>query len=474
MAVVLNRSILSLKIGEWFKLEANETVAWSSDNANVLIDEKGWVVALRDRLRPDGQATITATGSIGTATCKITIVPWRAEKHNVAIEKVYTSTHVQGLLPSKLNNKIVVADGVELYEAINGDIGNLKHLATFPHNLANIPIIETPFGFFAWTSNGYSGANTTAHIYRSTDLVNWVVEKETDFSGLYHSMDWYFDGTTLFVYAAEYGTDLDHRFKLMRGAFTSASTGTWTTIKEFYSQNEYKNSGLSPSIRHFHLVTVDKSNGYVYAGSGDSDHECFLLLSTDNGETFKVLGTGSQEYRILSVWFTEKYIYWNMDSALNQRVFRLAKANLTAQAPGNDLKEEVAALVNGSHWFHCWAKDEYVDDIVVMGSAPEGQQRDWLSRLFSIKELPDESVEVSELIALPSSTPDVYDNGITMYAQLEPKFFHDGRLYVRGRYTNPPASSSNNWLSGLMRFNIHRKMSKPKKREWRETYNFIN
>lgn len=471
MTIRLNRSILSLKVGEWFKLEANKAVTWSSNNPHVHVDKDGWVVALRNKLRPDGQAIITATSGAETATCQVTIVTWTTEKHSV-VSKVFPSTSLQGLLPSKLSNKIVAGDGKDLYEVVNGDFSNLRHLATFPDNLGNLPIIETPFGFFAWTSNGYTGVNTKAHIYHSTDLINWTVEVETDFSGLYHSIDWYYDGTKVYVYASEYGTNLDHRFKVIRGTYTATGVGTWATIKEFYSQNEFKNSGLSPSIRHFHLVTVDKSTGYVYVGSGDSDHECFLLLSKDNGDTFKVLGTNSQEYRILSVWFTKTYIYWNMDSASGQRVFRLAKSNLDAQSVDNDLKETVATLDNGSHWFHCWAKDELGEDIVIMGASPEGEKRDWLSRLFSFKELPNLKVEVKELLALPSSTPDVYDNGITMYAQLEPKFYHNGKLYVRGRYTNPPATSSNIWLSGLLEMTLKRNKSLPKKHLWRKDIQF--
>lgn len=470
--LTINKTQLSLQVGAWEKLEANKPVAWSSNNPNVVVDENGFVTAIRDAFRPDGLATITATNGTETKSCSVTIVNWPTNHRRMNVTKTFNATSVQGLLPSKLNNGIVVADDKTLYKVVNGDFTNLEQLATFPEILANTPILDTPYGYFARGDKGYTGSDTTTNIYHSTDLKNWSVVHTVGMTGLYHGFDFYFRNGTLYVYACEYGTNTNHRFKVFRGTYTSSSNGKWETIMECFSQNEYRASKENkPSVRHFHVATVDQRTGDLFVGAGDDNHECHLWLSTDNGNTFKLLGSGSQQYRILSVWFTDKYIYWNMDSAANQTVFRLARSNLGQQTPQNDLKEKVAELYNGSHWYHCWAKDEKNEDIVVMGIAPEGQQRDWLSRLISFKELPNGKVEVNELTALPSSTPGVYDNGITMYAQIEPKFFHNGKLYVRGRYTNPPAGGSkSNWLSGLMEMELVKNPRKPVRRKWRTAF----
>lgn len=462
-----------MKVGKWYKLTADQPVTWSSNNPNIHIEPDGWMVALRDALRPNGQGVITATAGMETANCQVTIVNWETERKKLEVTNVFNNAEgLQGFYPTKLKNgNILVSDGKKLYLS-NTTFANMELLATFPDNLANTPILETPYGYFARSDNGYTGENTTTSIYHSTDLRNWKAVHTLGMTGLYHCFDFHYENNTLYVFAGEYGTNTSHRFKVHRGTYTSATNGTWDVALECFSQNEYRqNSANKPSVRHFHVATVDRRTGDLYVCAGDDNHECHMWVSTDNGNTFRVLGSGSQQYRILSVWFTDKYIYWNMDSAANQTIYRLERSKLGSQTPQNDQKETVAELYNGSHWYHCWGKDDLGEDIVIMGGAPEGQQRDWLSRVFSFKELPNGSVEVNELIALPSSTPDVYDNGITVYAQIEPKFYHNGKFYLRGRYTSPPASSTNRWVSGLLEMSFS-PISQQKRYNWRKEYNF--
>lgn len=456
-----NQKYKSLTVQKWTHLATENLVAWQSNNPNVYIDGNGWMFAPTDKLRPYGLATIKNSDG---DEYSVTIVPWETNRLELQIEKEYPSTSLQGLIVSRLSDRLLASDGSSLYETTD-DFTTLNYLSELPESFSNTPILETPHGYFARTSQ---------NIYRSTDLLAWTHEKSMDMSTLYHTWDYYFDGTNVYIYAGEYGTDRDHRFKVFRGVYSADGQGTWDAILEFFSQNEYAadNSNV-PKIRHVHLATVDQRTGDLYIGTGDNNNESYLMLSQDNGSTFRVLGRDSQVYRILSVWFTDEYIYWNMDTSANQSVYRISRADLANQSPENDLREEVALLNCGSHWYHCWGKTPNGDDIVLMGVAPEGQPRDWLSRVFSFNELSDGSVEVDEVISLPSSTPDVYDNGITIYSQLEPKFHHDGFVYLRGRYTDPPAGGENSvWLSGLLKTKLVNRTQPSKPKNWKQAFHF--
>ena len=80
-------------------------------------------------------------------------------------------------------------------------------------------------------------------------------------------------------------------------------------------------------------------------------------------------------------------------------------------------------------------KDQNGEDVLIMNTSAEGTepfQRDEKSRTFGFKERSDGSVDVQELLAMPSKTPDVHN----AYTQLIPNLQdQDGYIYFRGRET---------------------------------------
>src|SRR5690606_15672706 len=120
-----------------------------------------------------------------------------------------------------------------------------------------------------------------------------------------------------------------------------------------------------------------------------------IMVSEDFGENWRIIGHGAQTWRTLSIWFTEEYVYWNMDAASAQAIWRIDRKNLHNQSPDNDFKEKVAELIGGSHWYTTWAKDVYGDDVIIMGQTVEGRKRDHSARVFLIKEFPDGRVKVN-------------------------------------------------------------------------------
>jgi hypothetical protein len=67
-------------------------------------------------------------------------------------------------------------------------------------------------------------------------------------------------------------------------------------------------------IRHIHFVQWDKYENCLWMGTGDKDYECKLMRSTDNGETWEIVGEGSQLWRAIGVSFTEEALYWGTDA----------------------------------------------------------------------------------------------------------------------------------------------------------------
>ena len=63
--------------------------------------------------------------------------------------------------------------------------------------------------------------------------------------------------------------------------------------------------------------------GVCFKSPGDSDYESRILYSSDHGATFQELGSGSQDWRAVSLQFTPKAIYLDTDSPKRQNhIFR--------------------------------------------------------------------------------------------------------------------------------------------------------
>lgn len=440
MTIILNKSHISLSNRKREQLVADVPVSWSSNNPNIQVDATGSILAMNDYLRPDGQAIITATDSQNNqANCEVTVVDWIANETELNITQLYADFYY----PTKLiDGTILAVKGVELFQSTDGMV-TLNKICNLPEAAAYQPILITPFGYF-YRSNVVGEPDK---IYRSTDLVNWTLSFTGNLRYLTnaHQFCSYYDEITetAYVYMSEYTGapgNVANRHKVYRGTIT-ATTETWDTILEFYSTNEYNsNSALYGFFAsHVHLVMVDPYTGHVWVGIGDLDAACRLLYSTNHGNTFSTLGMGSQDWRSLSVWFTENYIYWNMDTHLSQSIWRIPRSVFNGTYPVitsdvDDYRERVAVLDQGSLWYVCKVTDNQGDDVFLVGGAAEGQIRDWRARVFALKEMPEGKPQVQELISLPSNDPSQYLWG----ARIEPLMQdNEGNVYLRGYSTNP-------------------------------------
>lgn len=111
------------------------------------------------------------------------------------------------------------------------------------------------------------------------------------------------DGTVFFT---EYllNPKRDHAIRLWR----SKDNGmTWHVVKEFEPGD----------IRHLHFIKWDAYAECLWMGTGDygeNGAENRLYQSKDNGETWRLVGQYSQDWRAIGVCFTKDYLLWGTDA----------------------------------------------------------------------------------------------------------------------------------------------------------------
>jgi len=66
-------------------------------------------------------------------------------------------------------------------------------------------------------------------------------------------------------------------------------------------------------IRHIHAVQYDPFFNALWIATGDLDQECHIMYSTDGGNNFHKIGSGSQKWRACSLIFSQESVYWGMD-----------------------------------------------------------------------------------------------------------------------------------------------------------------
>jgi hypothetical protein len=481
---VIDQRQVSLTVGTAYHLTVTppaEKVIWSSDNPLVWVDPGGGLLAAQDARGRDARAVVTASSLDGTSldSCEVTIVDWAA---NLSELKVVATPYASYILATE-GDRLYYTKYSDLYVTSDG-FQSSQFLFTLPEEMEDPRMLVTPFGYFVKCSKT---------IFASHDLIHWTPSFAMNMRGLQHSLDYDWDpaSQTGYIYACEYSSHDEDRHRVCRGTFPATGEPRWETVLDFASLDEWRRDhSLLDAARHVHTVAVDPYTGHVWVGTGDTDAHSKLLYSEDHGDSFRLVGMGSQVWRTLSIWFTERYVYWAMDAYDDQSCWRIPRSRFTEtghwpcmtpeltsgmtragirylvtaseteayfpvpvgsiyretvarplngknrvrvlDAPEYDYKEKVAELLNGTLWYHSWVQDEQGDSILILGQAAEGAQRDYRGRVFGIKELPSGDVDVQELLSVSSRQPDLY-NSDTMYVQLQPQVQDTaGYIYFTG------------------------------------------
>lgn len=70
-------------------------------------------------------------------------------------------------------------------------------------------------------------------------------------------------------------------------------------------------------IRHIHFIKWDAYEQCLWMGTGDygeNNHECRLYRSDDQGDSWTLIGQGSQDWRAIGLCFTEDFVLWGTDA----------------------------------------------------------------------------------------------------------------------------------------------------------------
>lgn len=174
-----------------------------------------------------------------------------------------------------------------------------------------------------------------------------------------------------------------------------------SVLQTFYSMEEHTTQGMEPFARHTHLLIKDPYTGYIFIGNGDySDGSSAIYYSKDNCRTLIRIGTYSQYYRTLSFIFTEKSIFWNMDSPYEpQYICRLSRTDL----PDTEVTDSPITkypLIQSAQWLIEELKIDDGETMYVMATNRESNFYDDRIHTYGIRII-DEKPEFHDLLAMP-------------------------------------------------------------------------
>ena len=68
------------------------------------------------------------------------------------------------------------------------------------------------------------------------------------------------------------------------------------------------------SIKHIHGIYFDEFTKSLFCLTGDDEKECQILQTFDELKTVKVIGSGDETWRAVSILFTENHLFYGMDA----------------------------------------------------------------------------------------------------------------------------------------------------------------
>ena len=273
-------------------------------------------------------------------------------------------------------------------------------------NVGKIPRLTDPIYYEFLLYGNEAFFRTGPHIYLSSnEMRQWHLIYEGK-RAIKNSMVWIEEEKALLF--SEYTPGLNlcrhHLYKYY------VASGKTKKVFTFYSPKEYQNEGKTPYCRHIHVLMKDSYTGDIYMGVGDADDESAIYRSTDNGNSFTLVGSGNQKWRTLSFIFTKENIFWNTDSPDPQYISCIDRKQL------NDLPIKTE---NVKHWpiFNSASWNSVYDAeccLYVMSASCEGTLYDNKNRVYGIR-LDNDKPTVYSLFEDESRNKEIVSRGHQLF-----------------------------------------------------------
>lgn len=180
------------------------------------------------------------------------------------------------------------------------------------------------------------------------------------------SADW----TSRAIIFGEYGTTTDGTtYSLYK---TTNNGVSWKKVLE--CNGDSGGTALNGEIRHWHTVQVDPYTKYWWATSGDGNGQCKIFRSTDMGETWELMFSGSQRERTCGFVFEEDCIYYGMDSTNNwdENSIKIVKIDKSKLETDRENSREDVAIVDSAFAVYGLSKVFYPDGFIVWSQQEPG------------------------------------------------------------------------------------------------------
>ena len=319
-----------------FILDANNVVIWAHDEKNL---DTG---SLKTIKLPVGSVRmlLSISSSLNLLNWSVSMIKstllYESSKETEETETPFEDSNrnmcLAGIKTDILTNKIPYHRGF-LFHKLQNDDGSLWYGSDFRHinRIGNVSFSPSLMRFAISPKDGriiatqrdarnglwiWDGTNETRLNGFTANPMGWLYNSGVDFIN---------DGSDEYCIFAEYnGTIVSNRdLYVWRGKYPYTSASDWEIV---FTQTQ------QTDISHFHMVRRDPWTNILYLTAGDSSSESKWWYSTDNGENWTLLvsgtetGWGNSICRTINFVFTSDYVYWATDHGANEHaLYRIAR-----------------------------------------------------------------------------------------------------------------------------------------------------
>lgn len=163
----------------------------------------------------------------------------------------------------------------------------------------------------------------------------------------------------------EYGVTTDGTtYSLWR---TTNGGASWNKVLEIVGDDNTSGTMVRGEIRHWHTVKADPYTKHIWAAAGDTDSQCKIYRSTDGGENWELMFSGTQRERTCGFVFEEDCIYYGMDAkhGTDPNFTRIIKIDKSKLDTDRENAREDVAVVDSCRSVYGLTRTFYPDGFIV-------------------------------------------------------------------------------------------------------------